>query len=155
MARIPEEEIAEVRRRADIADIIGRYIPVQKSGRDYKAVCPFHDDHDPSMQISETLQIYKCFVCQAGGNVFSFVQKYENVSFPEAVEKVADLIGFNLSVRMEDNRREEDETTAKYHRILDETDEAKKQNWLSLCLLVRRLILMQLDILGIETVENM
>ena len=121
MARIPEEEIAEVRRRADIADIIGRYIPVQKSGRDYKAVCPFHDDHDPSMQISETLQIYKCFVCQAGGNVFSFVQKYENVSFPEAVEKVADLIGFNLSVRMEDNRREEDETTAKYHRILDET----------------------------------
>jgi DNA primase len=121
MARIPQEEVAEVRRRADIADIIGRYIPVQKQGRDYKAVCPFHDDHDPSLHINEQMQIYKCFVCQAGGNVFTFVQNYENVSFPEAVETVAGLIGFPLSVRAESAAVQEDETTARYRRILDET----------------------------------
>ena len=121
MARIPEEEIAEVRRRADIADIIGRYIPVFKQGREYKAVCPFHDDHDPSLRINEDLQIFKCFSCGAGGNVFGFVQKFENVSYPEAVEKVAALIGVQLSVQGESTRREEDEETARYHRILDET----------------------------------
>ncbi|MBR3347127.1 MAG: DNA primase, partial [Solobacterium sp.] len=82
MARIPEEEVAEVRRRADIADIIGRYLTVQKRGREYRAVCPFHDDHDPSLHINPDMQIYKCFVCGAGGNMFTFVQNYENVSFP-------------------------------------------------------------------------
>ncbi len=118
MARIPQEEIDEVRRRADISDIVSRYIPVQKRGRDYRAVCPFHDDHDPSLNLNEQLQIYKCFVCGAGGNVFTFVQNYENVSFPEAVETVAGLIGFPLSVHASETAPKVDETTAGYHRLL-------------------------------------
>ncbi|WP_304581016.1 CHC2 zinc finger domain-containing protein, partial [Dubosiella newyorkensis] len=81
---IKEEDIQNIRRQADIADIISHYIDVQKNGRNYKAVCPFHDDHDPSLSISREKQIYKCFVCGSGGNVFTFVQKYENVSFTEA-----------------------------------------------------------------------
>ncbi|MBR3202773.1 MAG: DNA primase [Solobacterium sp.] len=121
MARIPEEEVAEVRRRADIADIIGRYLTVQKRGREYRAVCPFHDDHDPSLHINPDMQIYKCFVCGAGGNMFTFVQNYENVSFPEAVEKVADLIGFPLSVKVDRTVVQQDPQKERYHNVLKET----------------------------------
>ncbi len=121
MARIPEEEVAEVRRRADIADIIGRYLTVQKRGREYRAVCPFHDDHDPSLHINPDMQIYKCFVCGAGGNMFTFVQNYENVSFPEAVEKVADLIGFPLSVKADRTVVQQDPQKERYHNVLKET----------------------------------
>ncbi len=121
MARIPEEEVAEVRRRADIADIIGRYLTVQKRGREYRAICPFHDDHDPSLHINPDMRIYKCFVCGAGGNVFTFVQNYENVSFPEAVEKVADLIGYPLTVKADHTAAAADPKLEKYYRTLDET----------------------------------
>ena len=64
----------------------------------YKLVCPFHDDHDPSLSISTDKQIFKCFVCGTGGNVFTFVQKIENISFLEAVCKVAELIHYPLHV---------------------------------------------------------
>ncbi len=97
--RLSEDEISAVRSKADIADIIGRYIPLVKKGKSYSAVCPFHDDHSPSLSISQEKQIYKCFVCDAGGNIFTFVQNYENLSFPEAVVKVADLIGYPLTFK--------------------------------------------------------
>ena len=80
MPSIREEDINAVRQKADIVDIIGHYLPVQKKGKSYVALCPFHDDHSPSMSISPDKQIYKCFVCNAGGNVFSFVQNYEKIS---------------------------------------------------------------------------
>lgn len=98
MAYIDNNEINKIRAQANIADIISSYnIDIEKKGKDYKCICPFHDDHSPSMSISESRQIFKCFVCGVGGNVFSFVEKFENVSFPEAVKIVADKIGFNLS----------------------------------------------------------
>ena len=97
MARISEEEINAVRARADIVDVIGHYIQVSRKGKSYTALCPFHDDHTPSMSISPDKQIYKCFVCGNGGNVFTFVQNYEKVPFTEAVVRVADLVGFQLS----------------------------------------------------------
>ena len=97
MAGIRQEEISIVRSRADIVDIISHYIQVTRQGREYKALCPFHDDHDPSMSISPEKQIYKCFVCGSGGNVFTFVQNYEKISFPEAVGRVAELVGYQLS----------------------------------------------------------
>ena len=98
MAYIDNEEINEIRKQANITDIIASYnIDLEKKGKDYKCICPFHDDHSPSMSISESRQIFKCFVCGVGGNVFSFVEQYEHVSFPEAVKIVADKIGFNLS----------------------------------------------------------
>ncbi|WP_302616768.1 CHC2 zinc finger domain-containing protein, partial [uncultured Dubosiella sp.] len=87
-----------IRAQADIVDIISKYISVEKKGKNYQAQCPFHDDHDPSMSISEEKQIFKCFVCGAGGNVFSFVQKYEKITFPEAVYKVAQWINYPLAL---------------------------------------------------------
>jgi DNA primase len=71
------------------------HIPVTKKGRSYVALCPFHDDKNPSLNISKEKQIFKCFVCGTGGNAITFVEKYEKISFEEAVRKVADLINFH------------------------------------------------------------
>lgn len=119
MLRIREEDIQAIRARADIADIISHYIDVSKKGRNYQAVCPFHDDHDPSLSISSDKQIFKCFVCGTGGNVFTFVQKYENIPFVQAVYKVADLIGYPLD-RPKQFDQEKADPFKKEHAILEE-----------------------------------
>ena len=98
MSWISEDDIKAIRQQADIVDVMSRYITLEKKGKDYKAICPFHDDHDPSLSISTDKQIFKCFVCGTGGNVFTFVQKIENISFLEAVCKVAELIHYPLHV---------------------------------------------------------
>ena len=88
--------VKEIKQRADIVDVISYYLSsVQKKGKGYVVICPFHDDHDPSMQISKDRQTFHCFVCQTGGDVFTFVQKYDKCSFEEAVRKVCDIIGFD------------------------------------------------------------
>lgn len=88
--------LKEIKSRADIVDVISSFLPsVQKKGKNYVALCPFHDDNDPSMQINKDRQTFKCFVCQTGGDVFTFVQKYDKCSFEEAVRKVCDIIGFD------------------------------------------------------------
>lgn len=88
--------VKEIKERADIVDVISYYLSsVQKKGRNYVAICPFHDDHDPSMQINKEKQTFHCFVCQTGGDVFTFVQKYDKCSFEEAVRKVCEIIGFD------------------------------------------------------------
>ena len=97
MVMISNEEINAIRKNCNIVDIISSYVPVTLKGKDYKCVCPFHDDHSPSMSISISKQIYKCFSCGAAGNVFTFVQNYENVSFIEAVKIVAEKIGYQIS----------------------------------------------------------
>ena len=96
MSWISEDDIKAIRQQADIVDVMSRYITLEKKCKDYKAICPFHDDHDPSLSISTDKQIFKCFVCGTGGNVFTFVQKIENISFLEAVCKVAELIHYPL-----------------------------------------------------------
>lgn len=98
MSWIHEEDLKNIRQQADIVDILSHYLTLTKQGKNYRAVCPFHDDHDPSLSISKEKQIYKCFVCGEGGNIFTFIQKMEGISFPEAVYKAADLIGYPLSV---------------------------------------------------------
>ena len=88
--------VREVKQRADIVDVISFYLPsVQKKGKGYVAVCPFHDDHDPSMQISKEKQTFHCFVCTTGGDVIEFVKQYEKCSFNDAVIKVCNIIGFD------------------------------------------------------------
>ena len=91
--KLTDELINDIRNSANIVDVIGHYIPLIKKGKGYTAVCPFHDDHDPSLSISVDKQIYKCFVCGKGGNVFTFVQDYTKCSFPEAVVEVSKIIG--------------------------------------------------------------
>lgn len=93
---IPSTLINEIRSKVNIVEVIGSYLPLTKKGKNYLCVCPFHDDHDPSMSISEDKQIYHCFVCNSGGNVFKFVQEYEKISFQESVAKVAKFAGITL-----------------------------------------------------------
>ncbi|MCK7489931.1 MAG: CHC2 zinc finger domain-containing protein [Anaerotruncus sp.] len=81
MRRLSDQEITEIRAKADIGEVISQYLPLTRRGRSLWAVCPFHDDHDPSLSISSDKQIYKCFVCGAGGNVFTFAQNIEKISF--------------------------------------------------------------------------
>lgn len=96
MARIPQEVIENIRNHVDIVDVISHYVPLTRKGKSFKCVCPFHDDHDPSLSISQDKQIFNCFVCGTGGNVFTFVQKYENISYVEAILKVANLAGIEV-----------------------------------------------------------
>lgn len=97
MALVSNDEINAIRASADIVSIIGSYIPLTQRGKNYVGVCPFHDDHSPSMSVSSEKQIYKCFACGATGNVFTFVSDYENIPFIEAVKVVADKCGMELS----------------------------------------------------------
>lgn len=97
MPRLSEEKINQIRQSVDIVDVIGAYLPLIKKGRNYLAVCPFHDDNDPSMSISPEKQIYKCFVCQHGGNVFTFLKDYLKISYMEAVRKVAEIGNVDIS----------------------------------------------------------
>ena len=78
MAGISNEEITEIRKKADIVEVIGSYINLAPQGKNYFGICPFHNDHSPSLSVSREKQIYKCFTCLASGNVFTFVQNYEN-----------------------------------------------------------------------------
>lgn len=91
---ISQEIIEEIRQKADIVNVISSYINVIKKGNSFVAVCPFHSDKNPSLQISRSKQIFKCFSCGAGGNVFTFVQDFEKISFLDAVKKVASLVGY-------------------------------------------------------------
>lgn len=102
MPRIPQETIDEIRQKADIVEIIKEYIPLTPKGKNYFGICPFHADHSPSMSVSKEKQMYKCFSCGAAGNVFKFVSDYENISYIEAVQKVASKIGMNLNISTSD-----------------------------------------------------
>ncbi len=97
MARLSQAKINEIRQSVDIVDVIGQYLSLEKAGRNYKAVCPFHDDSNPSLMISPNKQIFMCFVCHTGGNVFTFLQKYLKISYIEAVKKVAEMGHIDLS----------------------------------------------------------
>ena len=107
MAYINEQELNELRSNVDIVDVISSYIPLTLKGKNFFGVCPFHQDHSPSMSVSKEKQIYKCFSCGATGNVFTFVENYENVSFYEAVDIEAKKAGFTLSTKIETYKKVE------------------------------------------------
>ncbi len=114
MEKIPYETISDIQKRVNIVDVISKYLPITKRGKNYFAICPFHDDHNPSMSISEEKQIYTCFVCGASGNVFTFVQNYEKISFTSAVKKVASFIGINIDIK--DDYKAQDDNLIKYDK---------------------------------------
>jgi len=96
MGGIPEQIVDQVRERTDIVEVISRYVPLKKSGRNYKANCPFHHEKTPSFMVSPGKQIYHCFGCGEGGNVFSFLMKYERLEFPEVVKDLAKNAGIAI-----------------------------------------------------------
>ena len=93
MAYIDDSKINEIRNSINIVDVIKEYVPLTSKGKNFFGVCPFHEDHAPSMSVSSDKQIYRCFSCGAAGNVFTFIKEYENVSFLEAVSIVAKKAG--------------------------------------------------------------
>jgi DNA primase len=94
--RIPEQKIEEIRNAADIVDIISGHVHLKKRGKNFIGLCPFHQEKTPSFTVSEDKQIYHCFGCAAGGNVFKFLMEFKNISFVEAVEEVADHLGIKI-----------------------------------------------------------
>jgi DNA primase len=92
-ARIPQEILDELMSRADIVEIVGEYVPLQKKGRNFFGLCPFHNEDTPSFSVNPDKQFYKCFGCGEGGNILSFLMKIENLGFPEAVHRLADRYG--------------------------------------------------------------
>ena len=97
MARLEQAEIDRIRNGADIVDVISHYTSVQKHGRQYRCICPFHDDHDPSLKINTERQIYKCFVCGAGGDLITFTAKLHGLSNIDACKKLDQDFHLGLS----------------------------------------------------------
>src|SRR5574340_194113 len=82
--------IERIRAASDIVDVIGSYLPLKKAGANFLALCPFHKEKTPSFNVNPHLQIFHCFGCNKGGNVFTFVKEYESIDFPEAVRRLAE-----------------------------------------------------------------
>ena len=119
-----DELIEEVRSRNDIVDVIGSYVHLQKKGSTYFGLCPFHNEKTGSFSVSPNKQMYYCFGCGAGGNVFTFLMQYENFTFPEAMQELADRVGIELPKQemTSAQRREADRRT----QLLEINKEAAK-----------------------------
>ena len=122
-----QDLINELRNKLNIVDVISSYIPLTKKGRNYFGLCPFHDDHSPSLSVSPEKQIYKCFVCGESGNVFNFVMNYEHISFPEAINNLAKSVGMEIGVTL----KREDNINSKYYEIMDIANKYFQNNLLS------------------------
>lgn len=128
MEKIPYDVILDIKSKVNIVDVISEYLPVEQKGKNYFAICPFHDDHNPSMSISPEKQIYTCFVCGASGNVFNFVANYEKVSFVSAVKKVAQKAGIKLDINVKDDYKPKDTKYDKYYKMFDITNKYYQNN---------------------------
>ncbi len=89
--------VIQVQQANDIVDVVGEHISLTKKGREMIGLCPFHDDHRPSFYVNSAKQIFKCFACGAGGDVFKFVQLRENLAFPQAIQRLAERAGIKLT----------------------------------------------------------
>ena len=117
-----EDIIEEVRSRKDIVDVISTYVPLKKKGSSYFGLCPFHNEKSPSFSVSRDKQMYYCFGCGAGGNVYTFLMEYENFSFPEAVRFLAERAGMELP---------EEEMNEEARRQMDEKARLREMNKLA------------------------
>jgi DNA primase len=128
---IPKETVEAIRDACDIVDVIGSYLSVRRAGSAFKALCPFHNDTHPSLHINPSKQIYRCFVCEAGGDVFQFLMDYDKVDFATAVRLLADRCGIRVETDPAEARKREDKDVlyrlhdaiaAYYTSILEEGD---------------------------------
>ncbi|MBD3264952.1 MAG: DNA primase, partial [Candidatus Omnitrophica bacterium] len=113
---IPQDFIDDLQSRCDIVEVIGSYIPLKRAGRNFKAVCPFHNEKTPSFIVSPQKQIFHCFGCQEGGGVFQFLMLIEKVNFPEAVEMLAKRMGIEVPYR----RNKPGKSRDAFYKALDE-----------------------------------
>lgn len=117
---INDNVLDEIRDRADIIDLIGEYVDLKRSGSNYMGLCPFHSEKTPSFSVSPSKSIFKCFGCGVGGDVITFVMKKENLTFPEAVEFLADKYNVRLEVYKDENK----EAREKRNRLYEINREA-------------------------------
>ena len=96
MPRIPEEAIDRIRDSVDIVEVVSEYVQLTARGRNHVGLCPFHDEKTPSFNVNEDRQIFHCFGCQEGGNVFGFLMKHEGLTFPEAARTLAAEVGIEI-----------------------------------------------------------
>src|SRR3989344_7460956 len=96
---MPDPIVQEIKDKIDIADVIGEYVQLRRSGINLKANCPFHSEKTPSFMVSRERGLWKCFGCGEGGDVFAFIQKHEGLSFPEVLRILADRAGVTLPER--------------------------------------------------------
>ncbi len=116
---IPEDKVSEIKNAADIVDIISESVALKKAGQNHIGLCPFHSEKTPSFTVSPAKQIFHCFGCGAGGNVFGFLMKHQGVSFPEAIRMLAGRYGVDLP---------EQEMSPVQRQRLDELDKIKRIN---------------------------
>jgi len=133
--RIAEDKIQEIRERTDIVQVVSSYLPLKRSGANHQGLCPFHSEKSPSFNVNSTRQIFHCFGCGVGGNVFSFLMRMEGLSFPEAVRRLGERVGVEVEEETvtpaEEQRREEAQRLIRinevacdfYHQILLEESE--------------------------------
>ncbi len=114
MGRLPDATIEEIRDRVDIVEVVGRFVSLKRAGRNYKGLCPFHQEKTPSFNVNPDRQIFHCFGCDAGGNVFTFLTRHENLTFPEAVRTLARECG----VAIPESERGEPGLSEQLHRAL-------------------------------------
>jgi len=105
---IDNNSIENLKTRLDIVDVVGHYMELKKNGANWKCVCPFHDDSNPSLVVSPSKQIYHCFSCGAGGDSIKFVMEYEKLTYPETIEKLASMYNFSLDYTSNDGKIKED-----------------------------------------------
>ena len=115
--RYSDELIDEIRNRNDIVDVISQYVVLKRSGRNFFGLCPFHKEKSPSFSVSPDKQIFHCFGCGVGGNVFHFVSKIENISFREALETLAEKAGVELPTLESDTENELIQLKSKVYEI--------------------------------------
>src|SRR5437660_3298334 len=102
---MPADAVAEIKARIDIVDVVGGYVTLQRSGREFKGLCPFHAEKTPSFYVSQEKQVYLCRGCAEGGDVFSFVQKIERTDSRQALEMLAERAGVDLEPGASDASR--------------------------------------------------
>ena len=107
MARVPPDLIERVRDAADIVDLVSKYVDLKKRGQNYFGLCPFHNEKTPSFSVAPAKEIYHCFGCNAGGNVFRFLMEYEKMTFVEAVKTLGDRYGIEVKLGEDDRNQEE------------------------------------------------
>lgn len=122
--RIPNDLIQKIKNSVDIVDVIGQYIALEKSGKYYKGICPFHNDSNPSLMVSQQKQNYTCYVCHNSGDVFTFLEKYLNIKWIDAVKKVAEM--GNIDISKYDNQKYSKQMAPSLKPLYDITKEANR-----------------------------
>ena len=129
--RYSDDLIEEIRQKNDIVDVIGGYVKLQRKGSSYFGLCPFHNEKSPSFSVSPLKQMYYCFGCGAGGNVFTFIMEYENYTFLEALKMLAERAGVELPEL--EYSKEAKEQADKKSQLLQINKEAAKYYYDGIC----------------------